>query len=171
MQQAITQAEFAAMVGLSEAKVSQLFSENVLNRGATAHDLLRTYCNRLREVAAGRASSEIGGLDLVQERAALAREQRIGHALKNATTRGTYAPVSLLAQVLATASQSVVERFEQLPGALRKACPELGEAAYTQIETVVSGARNEWVAKTARLVVEQLEATEEPDPIGEGDWE
>lgn len=171
MQQAITQAEFAAMVGLSEAKVSQLFSENVLNRSGSAHDLLKAYCARLREVAAGRASGAFGGLDLVQERAALAREQRIGQALKNATARGAYAPISLLAQVLATASQAVVERFEQLPGMLRKSCPDLGESAHTQIGEVIARARNEWVAKTSKLVIDQLEDAEEPDPIAQGDWE
>src|SRR5450830_1178931 len=72
------------MVGLSKARVSQLMADNVMVRGDTAHAWLIAYCERLRDMAAGRASSETGGLDLVQERAALAREQRIAQALKNA---------------------------------------------------------------------------------------
>lgn len=125
MRQAISQAEFGAWVGVSEARVSQFMAEGVLTRGESGHEWLIAYCERMRDMAAGRASSELGGLDLVQERAALAREQRLGIAIKNAVARGEYAPISLLAEVLATASQSVSERFEQLPGLLRKGCPEL----------------------------------------------
>ena len=163
--QPITQAEFAALVGVSEAKVSQLFSENVLDRGQCAHDWLVTYCTRLREVAAGRASAEGGGLDLVQERAWLAREQRIGQAIKNHRERASYLPVVLLTEVLASASQSVVERFEHLPGAIKKACPDLPDAVRNQIETVIASARNEWVSQTAALIARRLEGEDEPDPI------
>jgi hypothetical protein len=50
--------------------------------------MLLAYCARLREMAAGR-QSDAGGLDLIQERAALAREQRIGHEIKNAVSRAS----------------------------------------------------------------------------------
>ena len=84
----ITQAEFAVIIGVSEAKVSQLVAEGVIQRGQIAHMWLLEYCERLREVAAGRASVEAGGLDLVQERAALARSQREAQEIKNAVARG-----------------------------------------------------------------------------------
>ena len=76
LEQAIAQAEFAQMIGVSEARVSQLLSEGVLARGETALEWNVAYCERLRDQAAGRLGAEVGGLDLVQERAALAREQR-----------------------------------------------------------------------------------------------
>lgn len=163
----ISQAEFAELIGVSEAKVSQLFSEGVLEKGECGHAWLTTYCARLREVAAGRGSMDAGGLDLVQERAALAREQRIGQALKNHRERQTFLPVTLLAEVLAKASQAVVERFEHLPGAIKKACPDLPEAARLQLFKVIDSARNEWVRQTAELVVNVLSDEDEPDPLAE----
>lgn len=156
MRQSISQAEFGAWVGISEARVSQLVAEGVLTRGESGHEWLIAYCERMRDIAAGRTSSETGGLDLVQERAALAREQRLGIAIKNAVARGEYAPISLLAEVLATASQSVSERFEQLPGLLRKVCPELPDAARDQVMSAIADARNQWVRATARLVAEAV---------------
>ncbi|MGJ7555068.1 hypothetical protein ACSFBI_13785 [Variovorax sp. RB3P1] len=164
MRQAISQAEFGAWVGVSEARVSQLMAEGVLTRGESGHEWLIAYCERMRDMAAGRASSELGGLDLVQERAALAREQRLGIAIKNAVARGEFAPISLLAEVLATASQSVSERFEQLPGLLRKVCPELPDTARDKLMSAIADARNQWVRATARLVSEAVSPPEDDEP-------
>ena len=158
LDQTVSQAEFAAMIGVSEARVSQLVSEGVIARGDTAHGWLVAYCERLRDQAAGRAGSEVGGLDLVQERAALAREQREGQAIKNAVARREYAPVGLLADVLGMASSAVVDRFDQLEGALKKACPDLPDEAKTTVQQVIAAARNEWVRSTAQLVAESLDA-------------
>lgn len=162
LDQVISQAEFAAIIGVSEARVSQLVSEGVISRGDTAHEWIMAYCERLRDVAAGRASSEEGGLDLVQERAALAREQRYGIAIRNSVARGEFAPIALLAQVLATASQSVSERFEQLPGVLKKACPSMPEAARDAVMESIASARNEWVRATEMLVAQAI-ATPDDD--------
>jgi phage terminase Nu1 subunit (DNA packaging protein) len=153
-----TQQQLADLVGVSQQAISAAGIP-----AAPLGEMLRDYCHRLREVAAGRAS-ESGGLDLVQERAALAREQRLGLEIKNAALRGEYASVALLAEVLASASQAVAERFEHLPGVLRKACPELTEAQRDQIVAVLASARNEWVNSTAQLVAKSLtEDEDEPE--------
>lgn len=157
MQQAISQSEFGAWVGLSEARVSQLMAEAVLTRGDNGHEWLVAYCERLRDVAAGRGSMENGGLDLVQERAALARSQREAQEIKNAVARGEFAPIGLLADVLGMASSAVVDRFEQLEGALRKACPDLPDEAKATVQQVIANARNEWIRATERLVVAELD--------------
>jgi phage terminase Nu1 subunit (DNA packaging protein) len=156
MRQAISQAEFGAWVGISEARVSQLMAEGVLTRGETGHEWLIAYCERMRDIAAGRASSETGGLDLVQERAALAREQRIGVAFKNGIARGEYIPVVLMTQVLATASQTVSEHNEQLPGTLRKVSPEWPEAARDAVMGTLSDMRNAWVRTIASAIAELM---------------
>nr|HRL99279.1 hypothetical protein [Acidovorax sp.] len=117
----------------------------------TLGELLQAYCARLRDQAAGRLGDSLG-LDLVQERAALAREQRIGQAIKNGVARKEYAPVGLLADVLGTASSAVVDRFDHLEGVLAKSCPDLPEDAKTAVLTVIADARNEWIKSTARLV-------------------
>jgi phage terminase Nu1 subunit (DNA packaging protein) len=94
--------------------------------------MLIAYCERLREMAAGRGSMDAGGLDLVQERAALAREMRMGHEIKNEVARKSTRPSRCCPRRLAMASQAVVERIEQLPSALKKACPELPEPRATR---------------------------------------
>ena len=152
----ITQAEFAQVIGVSEAAVSQMKSEGTLAAGDTAQRWLAAYIERLREQAAGRLGSDLDGLDLVQERAGLAREQRLGYEIKNAVARGEYAPIGVLADVLAAASQAIVERFEMLPGQLKKACPDLPDEARQQIEAMHASARNEWLRATAELVSARL---------------
>jgi phage terminase Nu1 subunit (DNA packaging protein) len=159
----ISQAEFAQIIGVSEARVSQLVADRTIVRGDTAGEWIVAYCERLREQAAGRLGDEVGALDLVQERAALAREQRMAIEIKNALARGEFAPIALLAEVLANASQSVSERFEQLPGALRKACPDMPDTARDQVMSAIADARNEWVRVTERLVVERLEEDDDED--------
>ena len=154
----ISQADFAEMVGISEARVSQLMSESVMTRGDTGHEWLLAYCERLRDQAAGRLGSELGGLDLTQERAALAREHREGQSIKKAVARKEYAPVGLLADVLGMVASAVVDRFDQLEPMLAKACPDLPEEAKTAVLKVIAGARNEWIRGTDSLVTESLDA-------------
>ena len=77
--------------------------------------------------------------------------------------RGEYAPIGLLSEVLATASQSVVERFDQLPAALRKTCPDLPEAARDQVMSLLANARNEWVRATADLVAKNIAPADDAD--------
>lgn len=164
LDQVISQADFAEMVGISEARVSQLMADGVMPRGGNAHEWLLAYCDRLRDQAAGRAGAESGGLDLVQERAALARSQREAQDLKNAVARGEFAPVGLLADVLGRASSSVVDRFDMLEGDLRKACPDIPDDVLMTVLGVNAKARNEWLRATSRLVddyIDQLVAEEE----------
>jgi len=159
-----TQAQLAAIVGVTQPNISALMSEGKLPPAGSLGDLVHAYCYRLREQAAGRMGAEVGGLDLAQERAALAREQRLGIEIKNAVLRGEYAPITLLSEVLATASQSVVERFDQLPGMLKKACPDLPDAARDQVMAALASARNEWVRATEALVTSRAESELADDP-------
>lgn len=153
----VSQAFFGDAVGISQPVVSKLLSDGILPAGGTLGEWLLAYCHRLREQAAGRLGSELGGLDLVQERAALAREQRLGQAMKNAVARKEYAPIATLAQVLAGASQAVSDRFDHLPGVLRKACPEMTSDQRDQVVGVIVAARNEWARATAELIAARLD--------------
>jgi len=161
-----TQAELAMVVGITQPAVSVLMSEKKLPSEGALIELIRAYCERLREQAAGRLGGELGGLDLVQERAALARSQRISQDLKNDIARGEYAPIGLLADVLGMASSAVVDRFDQLEGALRKACPKLPDDAKATVMQVIASARNEWIRATANLVSEQLDELAGDDDPG-----
>lgn len=142
----IRQDEFAELVGLSEAAVSDLMSTGTLPRKGTGRDWLLAYCKRMREKAGGRDNDSI----LSQERAALARAQRVGQEMKNAIAAREYAPIRLMAQVLAEAAQSAVEHFDALPSAMRMATPDLPHSTVTAVEKALADARNEM----ARAVVE-----------------
>lgn len=164
----ISQAEFAQVVGVSEARVSTLVSDGILTRGESAHAWLLAYFERLRDQAAGRMGDSLG-LDLVQERAALARSQREAQELKNAVARGEFAPIGVLADVLGNASSAVVDRMDQVEGQLRKACPDLPDEARVTILRVLADARNEWIRSTAKLVIEAVDAlAEDEGEDGEG---
>lgn len=159
-----TQAEAAAHLDLSERSVRELEDKLGLPADYSLDHLRVAYIRHLREIAAGRSSATGQALDLAAERAALAREQRIGQAMKNAVARGDYAPIGLLADVLSAAASGVVDRFDQLDGALKKACPELPDDARQALHKVIASARNEWVRATASLVAARLdETTEEGD--------
>jgi len=123
---------------------------------STLAEIRIAYVRRLREQAAGRLGNE-GGLDLVQERAALAREQRLGISIKNRVAQKEYAPIGLLADVLAAASRNVVDRFDALSGTLARTCPGLDDEARTQVLRVIASARNEWVRSTESLAVAALD--------------
>ena len=163
---AFSQTLLAAMVGITQPAVSAMVADGRLQvEGLSLGDALQAYCQRLRDQAAGRVGSEVGGLDLVQERAALAREQREGQAIKNAVARKEFAPVGLLADVLGMAASAVVDRFDQLEGALRKACPDLPDDAKTTVQSVIAAARNEWIRSTERLVTDGLDAMLAADEV------
>ncbi|HEY9208396.1 MAG TPA: hypothetical protein VIP31_05060 [Acidovorax sp.] len=153
-----TQSDVAMVVGVSQQAISAMVNDGKLQTAGTLGDVLQAYCQRLRLQAAGRMGDEVGGLDLVQERAALAREQREGQAIKNAVARKEFAPVGLLADVLGMAASAVVDRFDQLEGSLRKACPDLPDDAKTTVQSVIAAARNEWIRSTERLVTEAIDA-------------
>lgn len=158
----LTQAEFGALVGISQQAVSELVRSGVLAEAGTGAQWLLAYCHRLREQAAGRSDM------LSTRRAELALAQRESIEIKNAVLRGQYASIQLLAEVLATASQAVSQRFEHLPGRLKKACPDLPTAAIDEVMANIARARNEWVQATAELVAkavtaeDDLEAEDEP---------
>lgn len=158
----ITQDAFGRLVGISQPAVSDLMQRGILEPGASGHDWLLAYCERLREIGAGRQAAD-GGLDLVQERAALARAQRESFEIKNAVLRQEYAPVELLSRVLAIVSDAVASRIDAMPAALRAACPGLDPAAYRVIEDVLTSARTDWQRSTAALADADLAGGDDSD--------
>lgn len=158
LDQPCTQATFGALIGVSQQAVSELMAKKIITQGEPARVWLLSYCAHMREVAAGRDSDGM----LVTARTALAIEQTQAIALKNAVTRKEYAPVGLLADVLATASAGVVDRFDALPGELRKVCPDLPVEARDTIGRTIAAARNEWIRATAELAVARLEQLTAP---------
>lgn len=154
-----TQAEIAAHLDISDRRLRELLTEFGLDHKQVPLSEIRVrYLRKLREEAAGRAAG--GDLDLAGERALLARAQREGQEIKNNVSRGTYAPIELLSDVLANASQAVVDRLDQIPAALHRVCPDLPQAARDVVMAELASARNEMVRKTASLVADGLEPSD-----------
>jgi len=158
----LSQEEFAELVGVTQQAVSEMVGAGHLVRDDTGRNWLLAYCKRLRDKAAGRDNDSV----LTQERAKLARAQTEAVEFKNAIARGEYAPITVLAEVLASASQAIVDRFEALPGMLRTVAPELPDAARLALETAMVEARNEWVRATAAISAARVEEEDEDE---EGD--
>lgn len=171
------QKELAKALGLSEGQVSKLKRKGMPTHSVEAAQEWRAanvggYVRTPQEPAGAPSRPEFGApspahLNLGQERAALARAQRLAVEMRMAVASGEFAPVKLLAQVLATASQAVAERFDHLPGELRKRCPDMTEAQRDAVVAVIAAARNEWVRSTADLVVQRLESTDDETPEDE----
>lgn len=155
--------EFAELVGVSEARMSQLAGEGLFVEGQSALAWLRGYIDRLREAGAGRDNDGT----LAKERAQLARAQRIGQEIKNAVAHGEYAPVGLLGDMLGLASAAVAERMDSLTPRLKLVWPDMPDAARAAIEATVTTARNDWADATRDLVNNRLaEIDGEPDDDG-----
>lgn len=165
--QRVSQQEFAQLIGVSEAKVSQMRTEGVLAADATAGEWLQQYLTRLREQAAGRMGAD-GSVDLAKERALLAREQRVGVVIRNQVAMRTYAPIESLTDVLASVCQAIVDRLDQVPSTLKRTAPDLPLPAREAIEREIVSARNEAVRRARQglsdaLAPEDMPAADEDD--------
>lgn len=152
------QKDFAALVGISQAAASNWAAAGLLVPGATLGEWLLAYCERLRQQARQRLGD--GALDLVQERAALARAQRIGYEMRNEQALADHAPAELLREVLAVTSAGMVGHMDSLPDQIERAVPDLPEAARSVVLAIIASARAEWVRSTAELADRSLS---EPD--------
>lgn len=170
------QKELAAALGMSEGQVSKLKRRGMPTDSVEAARAWRSrnvggYFRADSPAAAAPAVGTVPGaappaaaLDLGQERAALARAQRLSVEMRNAVQAGEYAPIQLLARVLATASQAVAEHFDHLPGHLKRTCPRLTDRERAEVIGVINAARNEWIRSTAQLVAADLSSPDDgPD--------
>ncbi len=149
-----TQAEFATLIGVTQPAISAMMADRRLPQNGTWLELIRAYVGQLRKTAAGRGE-EVS--ELARQKTLLIKAQTEAQDLKNAVARGEYAPIGILADVLALASSAIVDRLDQLEGQLRKACPDLPEEARMVILRVIADARNEWIRSTSKLVADSLD--------------
>lgn len=158
-----TQAIFGQIVGISQPAVSVLQKRGTLPEGGTLGAWIEAYCANLREQAAGR-QSEVGGLNIVQEGAALKREQRIRLELQNAVTRGEYAPIEVLGDCLAKLVEMMVASLDQIDGAMAKSAPDLPEPTRLAVLACVVDARNKIAARGALgLAVSDIDPADDID--------
>jgi len=153
------------MVGVSQQAVSALVTRRVLLPGASGGVWLRAYCENLREQAAGRRSE--GNLDLVQERARLAREQADRVAMENAIERKELAPVAVIEQVLAAVGRQVAGILEAIPVQIKRRSDAISKQDLDFIEQEIVKARN--LAAAIELNLEELDAVAGADEESDQD--
>lgn len=148
----ITQAQFAALVGISPPAVSHLLKSGSLGKGGTAADWILAYC----EMTRANAYDQPAGL--TEERARLAKAQADKVEMQNAVTRGELAPKSLLTVALASLTARVVGLLETIPVELRRMNPKLTPEDVAVAQRVIDKVRNAAAATT----LDGPELTEEP---------
>lgn len=119
----VSAAVIGEWVGLHERQVRKLAEQGAIRRdGKGLYELQATVLAisvRSREQAAGRASAGAsGGLDLVQERAALAREQAEHVAMRNRATRGELVPLAEISAAVVGMVEVTKRHLHRLPGKL-----------------------------------------------------
>lgn len=165
LSEAITQQQFGDLVGVSQQAVSDLVGRGVLIAGDTAAEWLIAYCDHLREMAAGRGGED--GVNLVRERALLAREQRIRVALQNAEKKGQLAPVAALEQALATAGAKASKILATIKPEIRLHFPQLPASGLAAVDVIVGKALN----AVATMSLSDDEDGDSGEPEGHGEVE
>ncbi|MDB5886651.1 MAG: hypothetical protein JWR74_2822 [Polaromonas sp.] len=154
-----SQADLADLVGVTQPAISQLMTAGKIPASGTLGELVRAYVRHMQQQADIRQGS--GLLDLVQERAALARTQREGHEIKNTALLGEYAPTPLLTDVMRVVSDSMTANLDQLERTLPVKLPGLPADALRVVHEVIASARAEWIRSTSELACRR--------PVTEGD--
>jgi phage terminase Nu1 subunit (DNA packaging protein) len=127
----ISQAQFADLVGISEARVSQLIAEGTLSRGATARTWLDAYLDRLREQAAGRAEAP----EITTERARLLAAQAAREQLRLGEDRGELIRVDAVRTVMSHSYVAVRDAILNIPA--RMAAPLAAESDPAEIQNLL----------------------------------
>lgn len=148
----ITQAKFGKLVGISAQIVSKLVQSEVLPKNENVGEWLLVYCQHLRRRAAGHVSEE--GLDLVQERAALAREQKETAALKNAELRGELVRAEELYRQLFTVARTARNGLITIADriAVQAAAEEDAHTVHEMITSEIEGVMEEMLEAAEALI-------------------
>lgn len=158
----MTQAAFGQLVGVSQQAIGNLVGRGVIDSSMTGQAMLHAYCSHLRETAAGRQAG--GDLDLVAERAMLAKAQRERIEMQNGVTRGELAPVVLIEEVLSKAGSRIGGIFDAIPGAVKRRVPSLSSEEIGNIEKEIAKARN----IVAAISLDDLrEPDEDAEPVAQ----
>ena len=108
-----TGAAIARLTGLSESRISKMKGMDVWSADMTLQEANHSVIKWLGKRAAGHISEQ--GLDLVQERAALARENRETAALKNAELRADLVRGDEIRRAIFTASRGIRNSLQTIP--------------------------------------------------------
>jgi phage terminase Nu1 subunit (DNA packaging protein) len=143
-----TQPEFAALIGISQPAVSALVKRGILSAGQTIGEWLQAYISNLREQAAGRS------LELSEERAGLAREQKLLARIKKQRELGEWAPIENLTLLLSKVTSQMASTFESIPIQIKRQFPEMTAEQLNLVREELAKARNLLVSVGSEAVKE-----------------
>jgi phage terminase Nu1 subunit (DNA packaging protein) len=136
-----SQLELAEHLDLSDRRVREVLTElGVDHRQATRDEIRIRYIRKLREEAAGRAT--VGKLNLADERADLARQQKLRTQVKLYQELGQWAPIEHLTLILSRVAAQVAGILDSIPVQLRLRFPELTAEQLDLIKEALAKARN-----------------------------
>lgn len=159
----MSQQEISDHLDMSQQAVSQLMDQLGMDwRNSDISEIRIAYIRRLREQAAGRATT--GDLDLATERAGLAKAQRERIEMQNAVTRKELAPVALITEVLAKTAAKTAGQFDAIPGMVRRRCPQFGADVIGMIAEEIAKIRNTVAAMSLDDLNDDAEA-EQPEQV------
>jgi phage terminase Nu1 subunit (DNA packaging protein) len=124
MAESSSQEQFAKMVGITQPAVSQLIRKGVLTRGANIVVWMRQYCENLRKQAAGWQSQD-GQLDLIAERARLAKRQSEKLEMENEERRKELLPRAAIGEQFGYLVATIRTKLLALPNRFRSLSPQL----------------------------------------------
>lgn len=142
-----TQKEVAEHLDLSDRMVRNLIQDSILpaskGRGGLNLDACRNaYIRHLRGIASGQAKASEEELELNQERAALAAEQRRKLKRENDLAEGLVAPVETITSALADVAAQIVPILEALPLEMKRLNPKLSGHDIQTVKKAIARCRN-----------------------------
>lgn len=143
-----TQKEIGEHIDINDRNVRYLLAElGIDHREHSLDDIRIMYIRKLRDVAANRATGSLG-----EERAGLAREQKLLTRIKKQKELGEWAPISALTKVLASTTSQMASTFDSIPVQLKRKWPELSGEQLNIVRAELSQARNLMVATGVEAV-------------------
>lgn len=127
----MTETEFAKLVGVDQSVISRNLKKGILTRGAGWRTWVQELYHHSAEAAAGRRGE--GPLDLVQERAGLAKIQTDKTEFELKKLRGEFIPSDLAFRLIASAFAVARSRLLSLPHRIKSVIPELPISAYKKM--------------------------------------
>jgi phage terminase Nu1 subunit (DNA packaging protein) len=144
----ISQREFSTIIGVSEPAVSGLVKRGVIRTDQSAGEWIFAYCLHLREQAAGRS------LELSEERAGLAREQKLLARIKKQRELGEWAPIENITLALSRVTAQMASIFDSIPIQLKRQFPSLTADQLNVIREELAKARNMLVSVGTEAVTD-----------------
>jgi phage terminase Nu1 subunit (DNA packaging protein) len=157
----VSQREFAAIIGVSEPAVSGLIKRGIIQPEQSLGVWLLAYCSHLREQAAGRS------IELSEERAGLAREQKLLARIRKQKELEEWAPIANITLVLSKATAQMASIFDGIPIQLKRQFADLTAEQLNVIREELAKARNLMV-RAGTHAAEEV-AIQVADYVGEFD--